>query len=89
MADFPAVLVDDPIPTISSFVYEDDTQAIYQPLAIKNVSGTVYYMRAFNTSLNQYVYWTSIEPPDLSGYESGYSISDLENPTIVRIKRGI
>lgn len=38
-----------------------------------------YYMRAYNTNLSQFVYWSVLDEPDFTGIDSGYSPGDLQN----------
>ena len=40
---------------------------------------TQYIMRAFNTVLNEHIYWYSINSPDLSGTFSGYPTNQLQS----------
>ncbi len=46
---------------------------------------TQYYMRAYNTSLSQFVDWIVDDQPDSTGIYSGYVVSDLENISVNRI----
>lgn len=44
-----------------------------------------YYMRAFNTSLNQYVDWIVNDTPDSTGAFSGFPANQLTNITVNRV----
>src|SRR5260221_13692932 len=44
-----------------------------------------YYMRAFNTTLVQYVDWVVNDSPDSTGVFSGYPTNQLINITVNRI----
>src|SRR6185369_5518958 len=44
-----------------------------------------YYMRAFNTTLSQYVDWVVNDTPDSTGTFSGYPTNQLINITVNRV----
>jgi len=42
-----------------------------------------YRQRAWNTVLDQYVFWQTVGAPDTSGATSGYPVSQLTSITVV------
>jgi hypothetical protein len=44
---------------------------------------TIYRMRAYNTSLSQYVFWDSGGSPDSTGIKSGYNTGDLQRIVVL------
>ena len=44
-----------------------------------------YYMRAYNTTLSQYVDWVVNDAPDTTGTFSGYPVNEIVNITVNRV----
>jgi len=43
----------------------------------------IYRMRAYNTNISQYVFWSSGGSPDATGIKSGYNVAHLTKIVVV------